>query len=75
MIIAYVMKLNLEPALSKVDMATHKYGNKLDQKYAKNIYISNAVENEELDHHIIDHKCLKMNLRPKPAGQKRHMIA
>ena len=46
---AQLAQLNFIPALSG-DVATHKYGNQLDQVYAKNIDITNAVINDELDH-------------------------
>ncbi len=44
-------------------MATHKFGNHLDQLFAKNIDITNAVVNQDLDHDITDHKCIKVCLK------------
>ncbi len=47
------------------EVATHKFGNHLDQVFAKNITITNAVVNEDLDHSITDHKCIKVHLQPR----------
>ena len=49
-------------------VATHKFGNHLDQVFAKNIRITNAVVNQDLDHSITDHKCLKVHLQLRKGG-------
>jgi endonuclease/exonuclease/phosphatase (EEP) superfamily protein YafD len=45
------------------DVSTHKFGNHLDQVFARNIQITNAVVNKDLDHSVTDHNCLKIHLR------------
>jgi endonuclease/exonuclease/phosphatase family metal-dependent hydrolase len=44
------------------DTATHRLGGHLDQVFAKNIDITNAMVNEGFDAEITDHKCLKVTL-------------
>lgn len=44
---------------------THKYGGHLDQVFAKNIEITNAVINDDYDHRVTDHKTIKVTLKPK----------
>ena len=68
----HLKQLNFSPALHD-DVATHKLGNQLDQVYAKNIDIVNAVVNGELDHSITDHRCIKVTLKPKQV-QPRHAL-
>jgi endonuclease/exonuclease/phosphatase family metal-dependent hydrolase len=54
--------MNFVSAISP-DVATHKFGNHLDQVFAKNIHITNSVVNQDLDHSITDHRCLKIHLK------------
>ena len=44
------------------DTATHRLGGHLDQVFAKNIEIINAMVNDGFDDEITDHKCLKVTL-------------
>ena len=44
------------------NIATHTHGGSLDQLFAKNIDITNALVNEGFDKEITDHKCLKVTL-------------
>ncbi len=64
----HLSKLNFIPSL-KSDIATHKFGNHLDQVYARGITITNAVVNQNLDHKVTDHRCIKVTLKPNPPQQ------
>ena len=44
------------------DTITHTHGGSLDQLFAKNIDITNALVNEGFDRDITDHKCLRVTL-------------
>ena len=44
------------------DTATHRLGGHLDQVFAKNIDITNAMVNDSFEDEITDHKCLKVTL-------------
>jgi endonuclease/exonuclease/phosphatase family metal-dependent hydrolase len=44
------------------DTITHTHGGSLDQLFAKNIDITNAMVNDGFDREITDHKCLKVTL-------------
>ncbi len=54
--------MNFVSAISP-DVSTHKFGNHLDQVFARNILITNSVVNQDLDHSVTDHRCLKIHLR------------
>ena len=56
--------MKFQIALSK-ETTTHKLGGHLDQVFAKNIEITNAVVNDGFDHSITDHKCIKVTLKHK----------
>jgi endonuclease/exonuclease/phosphatase family metal-dependent hydrolase len=44
------------------ETSTHILGNHLDQLFAKNVRITNAMVNDGFDREITDHKCLKVSL-------------
>ena len=44
---------------------THKLGGHLDQVFARNVDITNAVVSDGFDSGITDHKCLKVTLKLK----------
>jgi len=74
MINAQLMKMTFTKAIGD-DIATHKLGNQLDQVFAKNITISNAVINDEYDHSITDHKSFMVTFKPKSALNQRSALA
>jgi endonuclease/exonuclease/phosphatase family metal-dependent hydrolase len=54
-------KCGFTAALDK-ETSTHTLGGHLDQLFAKNVDITNALVNDGFDKEITDHKCLKVSL-------------
>jgi hypothetical protein len=53
---------------------THTHGGCLDQLFAKNIDITNAMVNEGFDREITDHKCLKVSLSLNSLNTAAHPL-